>query len=210
MILLPEDRELPWTETALSITDTDSFSDSFMRRDSVRFACDINENIASQPPFRIALYVGDNASFLTLSIHHAIYDGVSLPLLLQEVEQIYLGETLQDTLPISKVLDIIYDVDTARAEEVWKEVFESFDWSKIPGRLSSGETACTLSHSFKQRLDYWEAKSASSKVSLHSLLVASFGVSLGKHLYNTSDIVFGVSCWHNRSVLYFVKIALRC
>ncbi|THH11834.1 hypothetical protein EW145_g392 [Phellinidium pouzarii] len=195
VILKSDSCELPWQERTIKTGDADSFSSDFVEGDALEFARSINEDVSIAPPFRLVLYRGEKgtAIFLTLSIHHSIFDGISLPLLLKDAEMLYLDEGLQSPTPLAEVLDSIYDVELDDAASFWNTTFDGFDWSKVSRLLASGERANTCSIPFtKGGLCEWEAKAAQAKVSMQALMTASFGVCLGNYLYGNSDVVFGV------------------
>ncbi|KAI5124379.1 hypothetical protein M0805_008982 [Coniferiporia weirii] len=195
IVLKASSCELPWQEHVIQKGDLSNFSSNFVENNALELARDINENVTAVPPFRLIHHrlEGSTASFVTLSIHHSIYDGVSLPHLLSDVEKIYSCERLRPPAPLSKVLDAIYNVDLDSAASFWINMFDGFDWSRVPRRLAAGETANTCSVQFTMEgLQGWETKAAKAKVSLQALLTASFGVCLGNHIYGSSDVVLGV------------------
>lgn len=182
-------------DTASDAIATDHFSHEFINGDALVSARSINENISSRPAFRLALYQGIRR-YLTLSIHHAIYDGISLPLLLKDVEAHYHNKPSEDRsigAPLEKALVEVYDVDIDKAAQFWYKTFDGFDWSKVPQRLANEEEcAQTVSVPFSQDLSKWEAKASERKVSLQAILTAAFGVCLGEKMYESQDVVFGV------------------
>ena len=133
-----------------------------------------------------------SAKFLSVAIHNSIYDGVSLEYLLQDVEALYHESDIPPSVSPSRVLDEINRVDDGEALCFWKSILDGFNWNKIPGRTASGEVAQTASLELREPLQFWEDMAARSKVSVQALFTASFGASLGRHLYGDSDVVFGV------------------
>ncbi|EJD05778.1 uncharacterized protein FOMMEDRAFT_119062 [Fomitiporia mediterranea MF3/22] len=194
VVLKPGVCDLPWVERMIQADNNENFHASFLEGDALEFARTINENISSSPAFQLACYRAEDqsATFLTLSIHHAIYDGISLPLLLQDVEAIYFHENPPPPVPILQVLDAVHDVDLDEATAFYKREFHGFNWSKIPRRLASGETANFVRKSFNAQLSWWEQTAAKIKVSLQAVLTAAFGVTLGEQVYGVPDVVFGV------------------
>lgn len=69
---------------------------------------DIVAKMSTRPPIRIHLREeGDNA-FVSLRIHHALFDGVAISVLLQKIEQAYDGSAAQDYVAIAnKSLDVL-------------------------------------------------------------------------------------------------------
>lgn len=195
IVLRSEMCDLQWQTRELDSNST-SFCSHFLAKQAGELSRDINGNISSKPPFRLVLHYqqhGDSRTYLTLSIHHSIYDGITLPLLLKDVESFYLDERDSTSLPLDKVLDTIYSVDYEEAKTFWTGLFKNFDWSKIPNRLASGQSANTHSIDFSEAtLRECEERASNAKVSLQAVLTAAFGITLGSQLYGCQDVVFGV------------------
>lgn len=193
VVMKPEAVGLPWAEHDIDIDDPDCFTTQFFEQNAGDIAKDINHNISIKPPFRLNLYRSKpSACYLSVAIHHSIYDGMSLEYLLRDVKSLYKDIELSPSVSPRQVLDEINNFNPEDALRFWKEVFNGFDWARIPGRIASGEVAHTTSLVFHDSLKFWEEMAAKSKVSIQALLTASFGTCLGRHLYNHSDVVFGV------------------
>ena len=98
--------------------------------DAEEIARDINQNISSKPPFRLNLYGSPSSTkFLSIAIHHSIYDGISLEYLLRDVETFYQETEPPPSISPSQVLDEINKVDEGEALRFWKDIFDGFDWN---------------------------------------------------------------------------------
>ncbi|KAL5529265.1 hypothetical protein ACEPAG_5250 [Sanghuangporus baumii] len=194
VVLKAEACDLPWLEREVQAGSVEELQSNFFEKDALVIAHSINENISTSPAFRLVWYrlEGQETSLLAYSLHHAIYDGISLPLLLRDVETLYLHESPRTSSPLAQVLDAVYDVDMDEAAAFWKETFSGFDWSRIPRRLASGEVANVTTKILRTGLSEWERNSAQIRVSLQAVLTAAFGICLGEQLYGVPDVVFGV------------------
>ncbi|PBK63710.1 CoA-dependent acyltransferase [Armillaria solidipes] len=68
-----------------------------LRRDMRSVELDVVQSVGTQPPIRLALYSSkDGTTFLRLTMHHAIYDGESLPMLLSEIYECHLAHQSQE------------------------------------------------------------------------------------------------------------------
>ncbi|KAL5533182.1 hypothetical protein ACEPAF_4958 [Sanghuangporus sanghuang] len=194
VVLKAEACDLPWLEREVQADSLEELQSTFFKKDALVIARSINENISTSPAFRLVWYrlEEQETSLLAYSLHHAIYDGISLPLLLHDVETLYLHESPRMTSPLAQVLDAVYDIDMDEAAAFWKETFSEFDWSRIPRRLAFGEIANVATKIFRTGLSEWERNSAEIRVSLQAVLTAAFGICLGEQLYGVPDVVFGV------------------
>lgn len=69
---------------------------------------DIVANMGSRPPIRILLKEEGGEAFVSLRIHHALFDGVAIAVLLKKIEQVYDGVAVQDDVATAdKSLDVL-------------------------------------------------------------------------------------------------------
>ncbi|KAL1852944.1 NRPS protein [Paecilomyces lecythidis] len=99
---------LPWFEMATATGD--ELDD--MRRNNFREWCESMGDFSASP-WQVGLITSPTKSLLCLDIFHALYDGNSLPLLLNKVAQIYLGDepsskglSFLDVLPLGPLCKI--------------------------------------------------------------------------------------------------------
>ena len=128
VVLHPDDVTLPWLEKRAD-SNEQSFKDAFDHEDASSIASDINASLSTTPGFRLTIYTSTpNTHFFVLSIHHALFDGVSLPVLLKDVEREYLQERLIPFPYSAAVLDQLYRIDLRRAQHFWTQYFSDFNW----------------------------------------------------------------------------------
>ncbi|KAH8778651.1 hypothetical protein F5883DRAFT_693490 [Diaporthe sp. PMI_573] len=69
---------------------------------------DIVAKMSTRPPIRIQLRKEGEDAFVSLRIHHALFDGVAIAVLLEKLEQAYDGVAVQDNVAIAnKSLDVL-------------------------------------------------------------------------------------------------------
>lgn len=94
-----------------------------------------------------AKYVSMPKAQLVVTIHHAVYDGWSWEMMLQDVEAAYRGESLP-LRPFSGFVSFLQDRDLAREEEFWRSYFRDLNSTVFP------EVANNLAPQLRSRLAY--------------------------------------------------------
>ncbi|KJA27343.1 hypothetical protein HYPSUDRAFT_63026 [Hypholoma sublateritium FD-334 SS-4] len=193
IVLKPNVGELNWKDHALSSPLADSsFGDYFLQGEGSNVAKEINRTLSSVPPYRLSAYTSPTQKFLVLSIHHALFDGISLPLIFREVEQKHLG---QNCAPPSSSLDIlahISSIDHNDAKNFWVEYFSGFSWTQPALIPSSPHTTQRHVVQFQSSLSSLKVLSASQQATLQALLTSSFALLLARDVYKCRDVTFGV------------------
>ncbi|KJZ78200.1 hypothetical protein HIM_02238 [Hirsutella minnesotensis 3608] len=90
---------------------------------------------------------GDRArpSFLW-EVHHALYDGWSFPLIMNEAEQAYYGEAGQELDSMAGFIKYIQDRDEQTAKTFWRAQFEGIQEVHYPVLKASMQSASSASH----------------------------------------------------------------
>ena len=160
-----------------------------------RTAHDIVARVDRVPALRLALWQGkDAAPALTLTCSHAIYDGDSIRMLLNEASDRLSGKPIAEpALPFAAATRVIVgDAKEEEAKQFWTSTLAGFSLTPVPNLTGvrpesnvsrSEELTVSSSHSFARL----EAAARGSKVTVQSLLVAAFSHLLG--LYAGDDEV---------------------
>lgn len=197
VVLRRESRVLPWnvTETAMDVASND-FSRWFLSEKGPSIAKDINQNLSTVPPFRLNAYIDESiTTVLVLSIHHALFDGISLPLLLEDVERLYVGSPSRATVDSVAILDLAASINLDEARGFWLNYFNGFYWPERPFRLKSDEEETRhTAVRFKTSLTSLKASVARKQATLQALLTCTFAHLLATRMYSSNEVVFGVSC----------------
>ncbi|KAJ5632695.1 acetyl-CoA synthetase-like protein [Penicillium lividum] len=129
-------------------------------------------------------------TYLVWSIHHALYDGWSLGLILNSVNSVYVGKTAWSPLVEYRVFTkYLATIDSDAASAYWRSALASSQATCCPyPPLPSQSYQCTASASAKYQ---WKVpQSQLPGITLASILCASWA--LVSTLYSdTDDVVFG-------------------
>ncbi|KAL6815888.1 hypothetical protein GGI42DRAFT_339017 [Trichoderma sp. SZMC 28013] len=78
------------------------------------------------------LHQADSAKVFVWTIHHAIYDGYSLPMLLQTIQDFYQGLKPAPFTPFNRYLKGPEEKDLVEGEVFWKTYLLQASWTKYP------------------------------------------------------------------------------
>ncbi|GKZ66226.1 nonribosomal peptide synthase [Aspergillus niger] len=129
---------------------------------------------------------------LLLSIHHALYDGWSLPLLLEEVNQKYIGPYRgQDTtVPFNVfVSHVIKSMD--RCCHFWKQELEAKTEARLFPRLPDGAYEPHPQAMLQDQVSVSPTRNESG-ITLATMVQASWALTVSCYL-NASDVGFGIT-----------------
>lgn len=115
------DNQVPWT------LGTDHNNDLEQNRNGQHMGL-------STPLTKFALFksaAGGHRQFVW-EIHHALYDGFALPLLLKQVEDIYFGNPTQALQPMTSFIKYIIDQDKATSKNFWQRLFADTQGTHFP------------------------------------------------------------------------------
>ncbi|KAG9318679.1 hypothetical protein JVU11DRAFT_774 [Chiua virens] len=195
VILTPTGSQLPWMEQRTPLTDPDSFGAFFYAKVAPSLAKQINSTTSTAPPFRLTVFSTSDYHhrWLTLSIHHALFDGVSLPRILKYAEDELLAKTHPITCSPELLLEYMHSTKIDGARQFWATRFSDFVWSgrhlisaQFPSQVRRRATPLTTSlTAFRKLL-------VPHRVSLQSALTCAFAFSLGRHIHHTDDVAFVV------------------
>ncbi|KAK0209228.1 putative peptide synthetase [Desarmillaria ectypa] len=162
-----------------------------LRGDMDAVELDVVQNLGTQPPIRLALYSSKaESTFLRLTMHHAIYDGESLPMLLSEIYERYLGRFTLQRPPISRLIGHLAHQSQESARSFYSDYLDNAPKPAIThtyGNLESHHQRYVLD----VPLSVLEQTVRALNISLHVLAVSAFGIALREH-QKSNDSVFGV------------------
>ncbi|KAF9493084.1 hypothetical protein BDN71DRAFT_1591331 [Pleurotus eryngii] len=191
IILRPGVCALPWVEKPMpSILESD-FAEWFAEHEAEGIARYLNENMSHKPLFRLTAFTSPSSRcHLVLSLHHALFDGSSLPILFEDLEQVYHSEYVNSPTPLKAVLNTIASVDLVGAELFWRSTFEAFSWPASPFRRATSTKWEGFVVPFRTSLSEFRIMAAQACVTLQTLLTCTFATLLAR-VYGRDDIVFG-------------------
>lgn len=147
---------------------------------------------SGKPPVLIAtMKTSQNESYLCFACHHALYDGISMSNLLQEVETLANGGSLLAPVPFEKFLAHALK-PASGTDEFWQEHFDAFTPALFkPDTNANDAAATTVFGEFSaQSLDSIELLLKERGISLLSFLQSSWAVTLSV-LQGSHDVCFG-------------------
>lgn len=194
-VVLEQDdsRSASWEETITS--DPES---AFQLRQS-KSATAIISDIASKVPMRLTLCrppFNDRNSILLLSIHHALYDGVSIAMVFQELIMRYHSAIPPPRSPFDLMIEHVYSQDQEASKVFWRNYLAD---SRPTATVDSVDTTnedlesdvfLAVDRTLASPLADLEDFSSSMNGTLTSIIQAVFGIILAQML-GTHDVVFG-------------------
>lgn len=150
---------------------------------SVAAQQDILATLESMPPIRFCVASKSNGSLeLRLTVHHALYDGVSLAMFLAEIENVCRGNALQKPVPGTSFQKVVKDVNgTSEIDRAgyWIKHLQDAAFSPFPnltGKRTHGnnDTARTLEYISSMPLSTLQARAKEQRATLAMLTLGSF------------------------------------
>lgn len=74
----------------------------------------------------------DGKSHIVLTIHHALYDGWMMPLIIDRVNKVYQGLAIPTTTPFKNFIKYIVDKDRKGSEDFWREQLHEANGLQFP------------------------------------------------------------------------------
>ncbi|KAJ5827283.1 AMP-dependent synthetase/ligase [Penicillium robsamsonii] len=125
---------------------------------------------------------------IVLSIHHALYDGWSMPLIVDRVNGAYRGEDIGSPAPFKNFIKWLRDTDQVSTEKYWETQLEgatTLQFPLIPYTGYQARADSLLEHYVKL-----PRASSSSTTSIATTIRAAWGL-LAAHYTSSDDVVFG-------------------
>ncbi|KAK4496852.1 hypothetical protein PRZ48_011301 [Zasmidium cellare] len=148
-------------------------------------------SLTEKPPMRLNLLPADDVNILVLSIHHALYDGNSLGMMIKDVQAIY-DEQSPETRPgVEPLVEYIAAQDKDRLEKHWTSLLDQ--WEKAPLLAESSAKNVVLGNAERNlsaKLSALEAQVASMNTTVATLLQLAFAIAMSQSL-QTNDFIFG-------------------
>lgn len=190
VVLSPHASSLPWTSH--HIEDQDSY-EWFESRDGTRIAKEINNDVTT-PLFRLNLYQSPRSSYLAVSIHHAIYDGVAFPLLMREVDAAYRAHRSQDAVPLARIIHHISPASRDdHAKEFWVSEFEGIQLHDRQLHQRNEHGVARYAKVLDVSLQDLRSRCSAIHVTLEALFAGAIAYLGRRFLGWSDDVIFGVS-----------------
>ncbi|RMZ71730.1 nonribosomal peptide synthetase 2 [Pyrenophora seminiperda CCB06] len=149
---------------------------------------------ANEPPVYFALAQEGLSTKLLFCCHHALYDGIAISTLVEEVQDLYLGHNLPPPISYDTYLHHMLDQNAHEAEDYWTHLLDGFEPTYFPTLTTKipdapGKSAC-LTRDLEFPLEKTRQACRNMSVSLLSVIHAAWA----KVLYlcvGENDICFG-------------------
>ncbi|KAI7219379.1 peptide synthetase [Hortaea werneckii] len=142
-------------------------------------------------PFLIDIEQIQGRDFMTLRMHHAIYDGMSMSLLLEEAEQLYAAHSLPPAPSFRPFMAEVLEQNTPKAIDYWSSRLQGYS----PKPFRSVDNAPEFSYAvFQGVLPFGPAElddHASHQSTTASVLFQASWTKVLAHLQSTNDVCFG-------------------
>ena len=142
------------------------------------------------PLLRLTMINNGKERYFVLSIHHALYDGWSMPKMLRRFEDIYAeDDESQMPAPFSRFVRYLTNSDVEESTNFWKSKFDGLQALHYPKQKATSieQTGSTGTLKYSMRLP---TKSSETGVTLPSMIRAAWAVVLSAHT-GSEDVVFG-------------------
>ncbi|RFU29864.1 hypothetical protein B7463_g6467, partial [Scytalidium lignicola] len=151
-----------------------------------------NNNVYT-PPYRLNFLHTSEHTKLLVSMHHALYDGVALTTLYDEVERLYRGQVLPPPVSFVPFIEYITSTDTQKCDNFWDNTLHDCSETLIQTSFQSRkETSRNTLFSTKliSPLNWIEDQIKKYSTSLLAVCQTSWAAVLSEHLHQ-DDICFG-------------------
>ena len=125
-----------------------------------------------------------------LTMHHSIYDGWFMRLLMDELRRQYRAEKGAGLVPFRNFIDYLSDVNQAQAAEFWKDAMKNMEAPQSPSLpATTYEPSASSLIEHRIRGVQWTLPSGSTPT---TVLRAAWAILLSKYA-NSTDVVFGTT-----------------
>ncbi|KAB2572383.1 Nonribosomal peptide synthetase 2 [Lasiodiplodia theobromae] len=177
VVLKPRAVTVPW----------DAVSRGSLSQKQREISADIIENIQVRPPYRLAITEG----LLLISIHHSLYDAVSMNLILGSVYAHYQGLSPQQQGDMEALYTYLLQHDLKEAQNFWKQYLQDFKPSYVSSKpRSEGQQLRIIEMALSTKLSTLSKQASGAMATLTSLLEAVLGLTLAQSV-GTDDVTIG-------------------
>ncbi|KAF2020287.1 acetyl-CoA synthetase-like protein [Aaosphaeria arxii CBS 175.79] len=136
--------------------------------------------------------VGEDTSspFFVWTAHHAVYDGWSLPALLQKVETLYNSRDSPESagsIPYSRFIKYLATVDAKQSDEFWLSLFESITAPQFP-QLPNPDYKVQASNQIEHHVSI--SRRAGADITMPSMIRAAWALLLAT-FSGSDDVLWG-------------------
>lgn len=161
------------------------------------YAYDVHSSGALLRPLKIQVNCTGDRSRVLLQLHHALYDGWSVDLMLKDLDSLVAGKSLSNGPQFRPVAEFYASVkhteDWELAKEYWAKHLADFSPTSFPnlhGRLHEDDSMTSMT--YKLAIPWEDVKSLASQLSINPQVFfqAAFAYLLS-HYFGSSNVVHG-------------------
>ena len=188
IILKPSAVPLPWIESS---GEDGHRTLELLRAEQKTVAQSLIEFMETTPPIRLHLAVSKpHRSILSISIHHALYDGISFDMILNEVYLRYYGKPPKTRASFDVLLGHVACQDRSEQELFWTKRLSGHSRTIIGTNLTQEMQENTIERTMRVAFSDLRTLSASLKATIPTLLQTLYGALLAR-MVGQSDVLFG-------------------
>jgi amino acid adenylation domain-containing protein len=147
-----------------------------------------------KPPLYLAIQGSGASKKLVFGCHHALYDGIAISTLLQEIQDAYHGSELPPPISHHRYLEHMISQDTDGAHKYWATSFADFEPSFFPDLTGSANKHSAMSKTAERTLQtpLEDVRKACQSASVTTLSVIQAAWAKLLHFYiGEDDLCFG-------------------
>ncbi|TVY37427.1 Nonribosomal peptide synthetase [Lachnellula subtilissima] len=145
-----------------------------------------------KPPYSLDFVKSSGPTGLLISMHHALYDGVALSVLYEELEVLYHSQMLPAAVSFAPFLKHMVSMDFDKANNFWGSVLKGYSPTRFRYKISSTEQPTTRIQRIAATapLAWIEDSIKKHSTSLLAVCQAAWSTVLSERLQET-DVCFG-------------------
>lgn len=183
--------EMRWVEEWFDSVDE---AVSGFQQQEEELAREIIDEIFTVPPLRFRLArssINQEPLILSIAIHHALYDGQSFSMVLEDVAGLYLNKPVSERGSPSDFIDYVYSQDLEKSKQYWVTFLADCKPTIFRTDSLAVENPSSAHRTLETRLSALEHRSASLHTTVPSLMQAIFALLLADTV-GVSDVTYGV------------------
>ncbi|PLB43886.1 nonribosomal peptide synthase Pes1 [Aspergillus steynii IBT 23096] len=195
--------ELDILRTRIVHTDSMGFLQAVLKKESISWtvagtvdeALDSAFGLSNHNGGRLVSYaIVQSENFATRyfvwTVHHALYDGWSVPLILRRVEEMYLNaSTKKTTLPYKNFISYLENKDMSESDDFWRSQLSNLSCSPFPQNKSSSPDAVRVGNRHHSSIAISRSPNTLG-LTLPEIIRAAWAIVVSVHT-SSSDVCFG-------------------
>ncbi|KAL2823002.1 hypothetical protein BJX63DRAFT_3515 [Aspergillus granulosus] len=178
------------TVTSLDWTEIDLPSDSTVISNVMSLFSFSDASSFEVPPLRAILVNQPDGKILVLVMHHALYDGASLPFVFEDLMTIYSGQSPPERPQFPEIVPYIFE-GQEKSCDFWITKLHGYESAEIPP-LDTSASSCILASEHRLDIDLGKVTESCKymEVTIQSVSLLSYAKACAR-LLGKRDIVFG-------------------